>query len=1654
MLRKNTNKEELIATFNHLENVQIGKNNFTDEDLEKYFGAMGSINNSDKLATILLKQVFQKEYPITRLPNDKSLPRVPTRTEEKLKLIECLTRYFNHLRSRIIFKKYKTGDSTSLREMLSELQSIKVLIEHFKETKETFPYHMFADYLTNADFINLKGDIASQMRGLESKKVQDERIRNLLRQFTVTYLKNKNSRRFVLNDPGISEREFNDEEDDIGILPSILENLLDFINDKQAIFKNNESYDVDISSYLQEMKDNINELKEKGKSVIVPSGGGSDDIKELEEIKNSYNELFDSMYSKYNELLAKYNDSKTSGDCQKDVEAIQNELEEANATIANSEDRINTLNDQKINLRSIIQGLNQELKGTIAEKNELNSTLTSKLALLRSELATTQADLNTARSEYEANLAVKKSAEDVLRRTEEDAKITAAVEKARGDLNNELASKLQEERERIQAEKELALSNLKNEKEATYQQMLSGKQSEIGRYTQTIADKDSEIQAAQTRAKQRETTIASLKNILNRYNDNAVNQEELVASLTRNLTTATITLNDATAKQVEIASNAEINLKAAQEKTRLANVELERLQTSFDGAQKLQEERLVEVNNLTTEKAAVMEELNKVKKEAQLAEARAAAEAAEKNQSHAEELARIARETAQREISINDENKKQLDTLRNEISSLKTTVEQIKKKGRIATELLDATYKKELKRLNDTINSLNATIEALKKTNDDQIQILHRRIAALEGEGETGKLNLQAAQKELAATKASIGELDTRYEQLQITYNNVQEKLEACETSIEKKTQETTRLEGEISRLEREVGSRQSLLEAAIERERASATKFESEISAAATKSESEISAAATKSESEISAAKREVTEARQKLAEAEQATRIFKEESEKKDNQIEQVRKEKNKVVSERDKANEKELASRRSAAEAKQRETQAIAEVARLTALESAARTKEEEAKAATRAALASVSEAEGRASQASTERNAAEGRASQASTERNAALKERNAALATASEAEARARAQEVVAAAVRAEKDAAVDLANKRTAAAEAARRAAEDKTRESQQAAKEAEAKVIIAKKEKREADNRLSQARDQLKFANERADLAEQSASESQTRETRMLTRAIESEKGRRAALLSQGEAEERASQASTDRNAALATASEAEARARAQEEVAAAVRAEKDAAVDLANEKAEAAEAARRAAEDKTRESQEEAKEAKRRVTLAEQAKREADNRLSQARDQLKFTNERADLAEQRADKSDQRVKKYVTRAIESEKGRIEAEVAMSRAIEAQQTAVEARSAAESARDDAIKRAETAERIAQNALQEAQASKVRQQKLVEVNSRIGGLEEEVETLRLGISVLDERILQANDEIKAQQQHIRELKKNKKTIFGAIQEGFDTVAPYLGVGGKNDTLLEYCNKVANDSLNTFLLEEPLPFFSLIKDFENGSKMDILKTTNEEYILKQFIQYHLEEHFNSKEMKEFYFHAKEIFAKQDYSEYAKMFFVLNEIINVIRSSKEDVDIVRIKSKEYNSSFDYLEYILQDYEYDFYTVAKKKFLLDDSHIKPFDLTFIKENIYISVNKGSKTYDFNKDLTLTRKDFDFKSEIYYISSHMIYLFFILSTHFYLQSENMIDTDEYFTVSNNLEKTVRKLKRTKNKEKKSIAKLFKERKEFKLDE
>lgn len=1481
MFRRDKNKEEVIATFDHLENVQIGKNNFSNEDLENYFGARGVVLNSNKSAIILLKQVFQKEYPITRLPNDKSLPRVPTKAEEKSKLMECMTKYFNRLRSKIIYNKFKTGDSASLREMLSELQSIKVLIEHFEETKETFPYHMFADYLSNADFINLKGDINSQMRGLQSNKVQDERIRNLLRQFTITYLKNNKSRKFILKDPGVSENQYNDEKFNVADPPPILEDLLAFINEKNTTFRNNQSYNEDITPYLEEMRKNIDELKQKRDSIDIPSGGGSDTINELEDIKISYNKLFDSMYDKYNDLLTIYNSVKTPEQCQKDLDAVKKTLEEERAEIANLKVEQQELYTVKSNLEEKIR----ELRGRNKEKKEKISSVSTELGLLLAELAACNAEIADLRNIANTNQNVKDSAETASGLTEEVLKLTAALEIAKQNSDTNKISELEGQRQEIQARADLALTQLSNQKEQRYRTIVSIIRYKQQRYDNMIAEKDREIESVKASAAQTEASIASLRISLT---DQSISQDQLVTRLRDELTAASASLTEATASAAKDASDARANLQAAKEEARLAGVKVEELQRNLS---ELEGERSREVINLTGEKANIMRELEEVRSQTRIAEARAAEEAAKQKEANQAEIERITIENAQTVKSINDANKAKIDELK---ESMMRSEAEIRAAAEGAIDYLERIHETALQKLRDTIESQDATIAGLKTTYSEDIERLHKRITELEGEGVKAINDLEAAKAELSATKAKIDELTPKYEQLQATNEDVQNKLEACEKSLLTKTQDTIRLEDRINNLQRDIGRAEAALEDAVQRERASSNK----------------------SQLEISASKREVAAARQKLTEAEQRVSALQGESERKSKEIVSIRKENEKVVKEKDAAL---VASRRSAAEAEQRKAEAIAEIATLTALQNSAQRREEEARAATRAALEAVTIAEVRASQAERRASDAEDRTSEAE-ERTSQAEERASQLdkrasesnSRVSQAEERARAQEALVIATKAE----VNLANQKTAAAEAARRAAEDKlgaseeeARRSQQAAKEAEAKVIVAEKEKREADNRLSQARFDLQFANERAD------------------------------------------------------------------------------------------------------------------------------------------------NAERRADKSDQRVKKYVSRAIESEKGRREAEIALSRAKEAEQTAVEARSAAESARNEAIKRAENAERNAKKALEETRDSKVRQEKLIEIKSKIVGLEKEVETLRTNVIELDQRIVDANEEIKGQQELINKLRKGNKTVFGRLQDGVDSIGTYLGIGGKKDTLLEYCNKVAEDSLSTFLLEEPLPFFSLIKDFEKGSKLDIFKTTNEEYILKLFIKHHLEEHFNSKEMKEFYFHAKEIFGKQDCSEYAKMFFVLNEIINVIRSSNDDIDVVRIKSKEYNSSFDYLEYILQDYEYDFYSVAKKKFVLDDSDLKVFNLTFIKENIYISVNKGSKTYDFNKNLTLTRKDFDFKSDIYYISSHIIYLFFILSTHFYLQSENMIDTDEYFTVNNNLEKTVRKLKRTKNKEKKSIAKLFKERKEFKLD-
>ena len=223
-VKEDLNKKK--ATFEHLHSIKIGKHDYNDNDLEKKF-------NKDTIT--LLKQVFQTEYPITRISS--GLPRVPARVEDKHVLITSLEEYFHDLREKILEKKHKHGNSISLRENIDALQQIKLLIEHFEDSNETFPYHMFSDYLDNQEYIKSSGDVSKQMREFQFTKSQNERIRNLLRQFSLLYLKDKKINQFDVRDPGINPNRFQEfmKDKDISKIPPILRELLLLLDGKHSI---------------------------------------------------------------------------------------------------------------------------------------------------------------------------------------------------------------------------------------------------------------------------------------------------------------------------------------------------------------------------------------------------------------------------------------------------------------------------------------------------------------------------------------------------------------------------------------------------------------------------------------------------------------------------------------------------------------------------------------------------------------------------------------------------------------------------------------------------------------------------------------------------------------------------------------------------------------------------------------------------------------------------------------------------------------------------------------------------------------------------------------------------------------------------------------------------------------------------------------------------------------------------------------------------------------------------------------------------------------------------------------------------------------------------------------------------------------------------
>lgn len=238
-------------------------------------------------------------------------------------------------------------------------------------------------------------------------------------------------------------------------------------------------------------------------------------------------------------------------------------------------------------------------------------------------------------------------------------------------------------------------------------------------------------------------------------------------------------------------------------------------------------------------------------------------------------------------------------------------------------------------------------------------------------------------------------------------------------------------------------------------------------------------------------------------------------------------------------------------------------------------------------------------------------------------------------------------------------------------------------------------------------------------------------------------------------------------------------------------------------------------------------------------------------------------------------------------------------------------------------------------------------------------------------------------------------------------------------------------LLKYCYEIANNKI----CDTP---FSIIEEFEKASGQDVRNSAHEQFMMEALLQGILEEHFHTKEMKEFYVEAHAI-DKKDLYENTKMFFGLLEVCNAIKSSKKEIDVVRLKTSEFDVCFDSFEQKIKEAKYDFLSAA-----VDELHpTKSISMTYSKDHIYFYTNSNSfvNTYSIDSKLEMQEEYYEFNEELYFVNDSMLYLFYILTSYFYTKDRLSIPIGE------SLAKFERTTKRKKKIHSKSIQKLLQER-------
>jgi hypothetical protein len=327
--------EDTTDIFDELPVVFIGIYSFDNKELVDNFGDRNT--SSDKIVS-LLKRVFQKKYPITRV---NGMPKIPSKKSDKELLIKLFDNYFERLRTTIIKEKKQHGNSMTLRQKIDQLQNIKLLKEHFEEAKEKFPYHLFEQYISNEDYLDFKGDLVNQINKIKFKERENDRIRSLLRQFAKLYLLQRNNDEYTLSDPGESEERFELFLENVKEkIPDALYDILPELRKKiqQEDKKEPDLFTLkrlllDLVKQYNEMEKTDSEKKDVANPVastteqFATSSGGEYSINEKKESIDSMKEFVLHLFEEYKRLKEEKDEIIT--DKEAEVGAVKNKLERA-----------------------------------------------------------------------------------------------------------------------------------------------------------------------------------------------------------------------------------------------------------------------------------------------------------------------------------------------------------------------------------------------------------------------------------------------------------------------------------------------------------------------------------------------------------------------------------------------------------------------------------------------------------------------------------------------------------------------------------------------------------------------------------------------------------------------------------------------------------------------------------------------------------------------------------------------------------------------------------------------------------------------------------------------------------------------------------------------------------------------------------------------------------------------------------------------------------------------------------------------------------------------------------------------------------------------------------------------------------------------------